>query len=1460
MKKIFLIVANHPKFVLGAMLLAAVLGFRTWKTLAVDVFPDIPVPRVTLQTEAGGLTAEEVEQLVSIPIETAMNGIPGLSTVRSSSSGGLSFVWLDFDWSTSLARARFDVFERLARVRETLPQEVTPEITPLVSITGEIMLVALTAEDGDVSSLELREMAEYELRQRLLGVPGIGEVAVIGGRLPEYRVSVDPRRLAETGLTVSDVIEAAQDTRTWQSAGYLAHVGGEELPIRQLARADTLAAIGDAALPLSTGNALRLAEVAEVSVAGAPRRGSASYNGRDAVVLSIQKSPGGNTSELTRQLDALLAAFAREVAARGVHVHTNAYRQADFIAASIAGGGEVLRDAVIVVVLVLLLTMLELRTILVVLFSMPISILLGLALFPSLGLGVNVMTLGGFAVAAGDIVDAAIIFTEVIRRKLGENALLPPAARQPVAEVIAGAAAEVAPGVLFSTLVVILVFLPLLFLDGLEGCFFRPLALAYLSVFAMSLFTAWTAVPAMARIFHLGGGKTPRASTPADGVKPSWGVRILRAGYRPFLAVAMKLPKTILLLAAVAIAGSMYVAKDFGSSFLPPFREDAFNVALSLPPGASLVEAERVAEACVPLLREIPGVLSVTRRTGRAERDQHAEPVSSSEYVVRVDLQGDPDRVKAEIRSRLGGMPGCSVVVGYPIAHRIGAVLSGIEAEVAINVFGESAEVLREVVRAMQRELTTMPEVSDVRANREVMVRSLRINYDLDLLREAGLTLREAGEQVAMAFNGVEAGEVREGVNRRAVVVRLAGEENAMTSETVRGLLLSARNGRRVRLDEVAAVIPEDTSNLLLRDGGRRKALISCNAAAGSNLGKMVASLRHNLEPIAHAHGCAVSFGGSYQARESAAQRLWQLGIVLMIAIFFMLMLALKQVKAAVMALINVPLGLIGSVIAVAVAEPVLSVSSLVGLVTVTGFVLRNGILLLNCYQSRLAHGASLTEAVREGSEERMVPIVMTSLTTVLGLVPIMLAGHKPGGELLAPLAVVQFGGILAAMLLNLIVLPAAVKTFGLSAPGTTAGKMPAALTCLFLALSLTGCAAYEARPIDWHEETSHPVTNRVEISSAEQAAQLAIIGNPDLNALRLKASGAEAVARETGWWEDPAIEYSPMRIVNPSDYPWINEVSISLTIPLSGVPGCEKAAAQAYALADRAEILAAETETAAEARSSFIRLAALHATARHLERALTDDVYVTSLSNAVKLADAGEVKITEVAAIRRTLHAREHQLQDARLSMVAESSALKRLLGLEPRTELKVTAKHEKAHSYSLPAALDPIDLVRHVQVQAALRRLDADEAALRTEIRRQYPDLQIGPAYSREEGKDRFGFSAGLTLPLWNRNRKGIAEATGTRDNSRQQALTVWRELVLRRDAAVETLAELQRHPDIPARDRTTLIALLRAGELGAIDYLTLADEILTAELSEIEWHREVHLAQVEVQRFSVETKDNK
>ena len=1445
MSRIFRLIVGNPKTIIAAILVAAAFGVCAWRDLGVDVFPDISMPRVTIMTEAGGLTAEEVEQLVTIPIESAVNGIPGVTTVRSSSSGGLSFVWVDFDWNVELSRARFDVYDRLSRVQDSLPAEAHAQIAPVVSVTGEIILVALTPKDAKTSMLNIREIAEYDLRNRLMAVPGIGEVAVMGGRLPEFRISANPQRAAASGLSLFDIIEAARDSRTYLSGGYLPDVSGDEVPLRQLSRADTLAALKSTPVILSTGAALRLGDIADVTVAGERRRGSASYNGREAVILSVQKAPGGNTPSLTAKIEEILSDFSASDANSGIEVHTDAYRQADFISASIAGGRDVVRDAVLIVVIVLLVTLLELRTLAVVLLTMPFSVLLGLALFPAFNLGVNVMTLGGFAVAAGDIVDAAIIFTEVIRRKLGENAALDDSVRRPISEVVVSAASSVAPSVIFSSSIVILVFIPLLLLSGLEGQFFRPLAFSYICIFAMSLVAALTAVPALAKLLRLGG--SPGRTSAAEKTV-SVGVRVMQFVYRPFLAFAMRLPKTVLFFALVFSIYSIHVASRFGSSFLPPFREDSFNVMISLPPGASLVETERISEAAVPVMMSIPGVLSVTRRTGRAERDQHAEPVSSSEFVVRVDLNCDTRSIRSAIRERLADIPGIALVVGYPIAHRISAVLSGTEAELAVNIFGEDVDVLREAAAKIKTELEVMQGVSDVRANREIAVRSLRVDYDMPSLVEAGITPREAGEQVSAAFNGVEVGEVRNGIRRRAVRVLLEGDDDSRSAEDVKSLVISSRQGKRVKLEEVARVAQEETPNLMLREGGRRKALISCNPAPGVDTGTLVEEMSRRIKPIAASFGCDVSFGGSYEARESAEGRLLLLGAGLVVAIFFILVFALGSARAASIAFLNVPLALVGAVAAVSLTDGVLSVSSLVGFVTVVGFTLRNGILLLNCYRERIADGCDLKTAVKGGSIERMTPIILTSLTTVIGLIPIILASNKPGGELLAPLAVVQFGGIIGSTLLNLVVLPAATLVFGTGSSSSLSSKRVASFVCLML---LVGCQSYKPHAINWQDEMCVGVTNEVRISSPDDAVRLALIGNREINALRLKAANSAMVAKEYGWWEDPSLDFDLMRIINPIDHPIIGGASLAFTIPLSGALKKETEAANAYKEADKFRILSAERALAVDASKCAILLSALHEKRRILEKYDGDARIEKARATVEKLYSAGEVSPGEWASVNRATHAKRHMLMDVTREISEAEKRFLHLTGLMPGAKIAISFT-PKLVSREKIKPVEASSLVYHVDVAVALAETRGSEKALAAEICKQYPDLKLGPAYANEEGLGRIGLVAGVTLPLWNRNRKGIAKAVAKRDETRLNAIDIWRALVCDAAAAYSALERLLGHPQVPRSERGEVDELAAFGELSMLDYLVFREEILEQQLAEADWRRDVALQAAELERF--------
>ena len=989
LRKLLAVILDWPKTTVLLALALVAGGVYVSQRLAVDVFPDIKVPRVTIQTEAGGLTAEEVEQRITVPIESAMNGLKGVTNIRSSSGGGLSFVWVDFDWASDPDSARFRVFERLGQVRESLPKEAEPEIAPVISVSGEIMMVALVSDSTNVTGLALREIAEFSLRNRLLAIPGIAQVVAIGGNLPEYRIGYSPRQLAQYGLGVNDLAEAVGASRTWSSGGYLADVNGEELSVRQVARADTAEDLASVWVPNEAGTPIRLGSVANVSLAGAPRRGSASFNGRDAVVVSIQKAPGGNTLELTKQVEKALDEFALPP---GVRIEKDAYRQSDFINLSISNGRNMVRDAALIVVVVLGLTLMSFRALLIVLLTMPVSIGAGLLLFPHLGLGVNIMTLGGLAVAVGDIVDSAIIFTEIFRRRMRGN---------PKADILA-AALEVAPGVAFSGLIIVIVFFPLFFLNGMEGEFFKPLAYAYLAVFACSVAAAFLVTPALA---------------------PPFAERVLQWIYTPFLALAVRLPKVVVLLAAALVGVSVWYGARFGSSFLPPFHEDTYTVFVSLVPGTSLAESERVSENVVKKLLEVDGVLSVTRKTGRAERDQHAEPVSASELIVRVDMKRNPDELRAAMNAVIKSVPGASCMIGYPIAHRISAVLSGSAAELSLNVFGDKPEDIRAAAARAKELLATMPEVGDFQANREILVDTVKIDYDRERLAHEGLTLADAGEQVSAAFNGRVLGTVAEGQNRRDVTLRL--EEGEADEEAVKKLLIKTRTGRFVRLDDVADVHREEASNLVIHENGRRQALITLNPAPGVSVGELVNSLARRLGPELAAFGCTAEFGGTYQANISARRTLVTFSVVPVSVVFFVLLVATKSPMRAFVVMATLPLALVGAVAAVALTGRIVSIASAVGLITVAGFVIRNGLLLENRYAELEREGHVPIEAIRLGSRERMVPILMTSLTTVLGLVPIVAALDVPGGEILAPLAAVQLGGLVVATVAALVVVPA---------------------------------------------------------------------------------------------------------------------------------------------------------------------------------------------------------------------------------------------------------------------------------------------------------------------------------------------------------------------------------------------------------------------------------------------------
>lgn len=1029
---------RYPYLILtAAVLLVAFAGYRLPR-MSVDVFPELNAPTVVVMAEAGGLAADEVEQYVTFPLETAVNGMSGVRRVRSASAIGLSIVWVDLEWGADLYDARQLVSERLTTVRGNLPEDVEPFITPITSIAGEVMLISVSAEDESVSPLELRSFAEFDLRNKILSVPGVAQVVAIGGELPEYQVNVEQGRLLTYGLTVSDVVEAASGAHSTASAGYLPNVNNLEMPIRQQSRVRQLSDISSTVIRYEGNSPVTIGQVAEVTVGPAFRRGTASEGAKDAVILSIQKSPGTNTLALTDSLDEMFDQIEKTLP-DGMVLNRDVMRQSHFIDRSVENVTKVLIEAVVIVLVVLVLFLMNLRTTLITLTAVPISLAVGLLMMDVVDLGLNVMTLGGLAVAIGVLVDDAIIDVENVFRRLKERATQPESERKPYTRVIFDASNEIRPAMVFATVIIVMVFVPLLFLDGLEGRFFKPLALTYMVSIVASLVVALTVTPAMCKV--LLRGRLGRAEAERDGLL----VRGLKRAYEPMLRAAIRLRVAVLGAALATTAGALLLAGTFGTSFMPTFNEGTFTVFLLAPPGTSLDESDRLARAVERKLIAIEGVRSVSRRTGRAERDEHAEPVSNSEIEVTVADDGDPKAIRHEIDTILGAIPGITTMVGQPIEHRLSHVLSGTPAAVAISVYGEDLSVLRDVAKQIEAEIKTLPGARDVNANREVMITSLPIRYRHGDLANAGLRPADAAEQVRQAVYGEVVDTVNQGVRQYDLVVRLKPEERG-TIEQIKDLQLRGRGGAAVRLRDVADIGPERTSNLITRENTQRKAVISVNVSEDSNLGDLVELVKQRVDPIVQRAGLTVAYGGQFEAQQNASRTMLVAGVVVGVVMLLLLQISTGSLRASVLVMLNMPLALIGGIAAVFVTQgggffanagaligiggayiaPVISIASMVGFVTLFGIAIRNGILLINHYNHLMREeGVAMSEAIVRGSVERIVPILMTAISAALGLAPMALAAGKPGSELLAPLAVVTLGGLLTSTVLNLFVVPA---------------------------------------------------------------------------------------------------------------------------------------------------------------------------------------------------------------------------------------------------------------------------------------------------------------------------------------------------------------------------------------------------------------------------------------------------
>ncbi len=1004
---------------------AAILAVGVVVTLdmPIDVFPDLTAPTVSIMTEAHGMAPEEVEQLVTFPIETAVNGAAGVRRVRSNSIQGLSTVWVEFDWGTDIYRARQIVSEKLQGMEGVLPAEVDrPLLAPITSIMGEIMLVGLTSDE--TSPMELRTAAEFTVARRIQSVPGVAQVLVYGGESQQYQVQIDPHELAARGLTLEHIHRAIAESNVNATGGVLVASGQEHL-LRGIGRVRGVADIEQTVVAVSGHTPVLVRDVATVAIAPAFKIGTASISGEDGVLLVVTKQPAANTLQLTETILTTLDGLRGSLPA-DVVLHTDIFRQADFIEIAVANVVEALRDGAILVVIVLLLFLMNVRTTLISVLAIPLSLVVAFLALRGLGFTVNTMTLGGMAIAIGVLVDDAIIYVENVYRRVRQNAALPEGDRRPFDDVVAAASREIRAPIAMATFIVIVVFVPLFFLGGIEGRMLKPLGLAYAISILASLLVAVTVTPALSSFL------LRRAASGGGAQRESWLVRRLAAVYEPTLRGVLRFRGLVLGLAAVLVIAALAVLPMLGRAFLPEFNEGTFNVALATLPGTALAESDALGDMVEAILLANPAVTSTARRTGRTELDEHSLGSHAHELEVQLDLsQTTKAELLAELREALALVPGVNITIGQPISHRIDHMLSGTRAAIAVKLFGPDLYELRRLAGTIRDEMAQVEGVVDLFVDQQTDVPQIRIQADRERMAIHGLRSADLDEVIDVAFLGVKTSQVFEGDHRHDLVVRYAPEFRG-DLDAIRGTLVDTPVGGVVTLADVADIVRDQGPNYISRENVQRKIVVQANVSDGDLRGT-VDAIRARLDAnVDLPPGYFVVYGGQFESEERATRTVTLLSLVSIVAILVVLFLEFGNLRQAVLVMVNLPLALIGGIVSVVLTDGIVSIASLVGFITLFGIAVRNGILMVSHYNHLMdVEGRSLRDAVMQGSLERLNPIMMTAMTTGLALVPLALAGDRPGSELQAPMAIVILGGLVTATLLNLVVVPALFLVWG---------------------------------------------------------------------------------------------------------------------------------------------------------------------------------------------------------------------------------------------------------------------------------------------------------------------------------------------------------------------------------------------------------------------------------------------
>lgn len=1017
---------NRPVILFFSLLLI-IVGCWTAYKMEVDVFPDLNAPTVVVMTEGKGMAAEEIERLVTFPIETAVNGATDVHRVRSSSTTGFSVVWVEFDWGTDIYRDRQIVSEKLATLGDALPEGVgQPTLGPQSSILGEVMFIGLTADTTSLGNL--RTLADWTIRPRLLSTGGVAQVTVMGGDVMEYQIRLHPERMRHYGVTLNEVLTATRQMNRNASGG-IHYESGNEYIVRGLLSTNSPQQIGQAVVK-STANKqpIVLADVADVEMgAKSPKTGVASVSGQPAVLLTITKQPSTSTLELTEKLDKAIAELQSSLPT-DVKVNTQLYRQQNFIDSSISNIKKSLLEGGIFVVLVLFIFLMNARTTIISLVTIPLSLLITLLVLHFMGLTINTMSIGGMAIAIGSLVDDAIVDVENVFKRLRLNARLPCEERLRKIDVIYNASKEVRMPILNSTLIIVVSFVPLFFLSGLEGRMLAPLGVSFIVSLFASTVVALTLTPVLCHLVL----KDPqtKAMNTASQVKvkhdePRW-VRALKVRYEKSLLLALRPRASRWILGATGslVVVTLVLFFTLGRSFLPPFNEGSFTINVSTLPGVSLDESNRIGQQAEKLLLELPEIKAVARKTGRAELDEHALGVNTSEIEAPFALRGrSKEEVMADIRQRLRSLPGVNVEIGQPISHRIDAMLSGTKAGIAVKVFGSDLTQLHAIGLQIKQVTQGIEGVADLNVEQQIERPQLLIRPRRTLLAQYGITLPEFAEFVNSAIGGEVVSQVQEGARTFDLTVRVA-DDDLSTMERIRNLLIDTNMGQKVPLADVAEVVSTAGPNTINRENAQRKLVISANAA-GRDMRSVVNDMQRAINAkVKLPEGYHIEYGGQFESEASASRLLLGLSVVSIIIILLLLFLQFRSWHQSVVVLLNLPLALIGGVLALVLTGGVISIPAIIGFISLFGMATRGGMLLVDRYNELARRGLSRQEVVMRGSLDRLLPILMTALSSGLALIPLAFGSHLPGNEIQSPMAQVMLGGLLTSTLLNLFIVP----------------------------------------------------------------------------------------------------------------------------------------------------------------------------------------------------------------------------------------------------------------------------------------------------------------------------------------------------------------------------------------------------------------------------------------------------